>query len=93
MIFISKHKDKYIKPWFFSSSEPERIKVPYVIATILMYLLICAIYREIQFQEVLAWGFMRTGKEILKPNYIPVITVLIGSFGGIIALYNWGKKK
>lgn len=102
--FLSKLNYKYIKPWFFSTEDPDRIKAPYVISFVFLSLTVCAIIIHIsikiwQFHEIA--GLWKTaGSEALPQieniskidmSLIPLITILIGSAGMFIGLYNWGK--
>jgi hypothetical protein len=98
--------DKYIKPWFFSGDDPDRIKAPYVISFIFLSLTAWAIvvYLSLkmwQFHEILSL-WKKSGVEALPQiesiaridiALVPLITVLIGTAGMFIGLYNWGKKK
>ncbi|HOP30705.1 MAG TPA: hypothetical protein PKZ64_14130 [Spirochaetota bacterium] len=104
--FLNGFNYKYIKPWFFSSDDPGRIKAPYVISFVFLGLTVWAIVIHItikmwQFHEIIQlWN--RDGIESLPyietlakidMSLIPLISVLIGTAGLFIGLYNWGKKK
>ena len=102
--FLSGLNHKYIKPWFFSSEDPGRIKSPYVISFIFLSMTALAIGTHIwmkmwQFREIIQlWN--SNGVEALPQiealakvdmSLLPLITVLIGAAGLFIGLYNWGK--
>lgn len=104
--FISRFIEKYIKPWFFSGDDPDRIKAPYVISFIFLSLTAWAIVEYLimkmwQFREILKlWeksgvAALTQIEAIAKIDFalVPLITVLIGTAGMFIGLYNWGKKK
>ena len=97
---------KYIKPWFFSGDDPERIKAPYVISLVFLLLTVWAIIMQLimktwQFREIcILWA--KSGSEAIPEieslskidmSLVPLITVLIGTSGMFIGLYNWGKKE
>lgn len=103
--FIRGINYKYIKPWFFSSDDPDRIKAPYVISFVFLLLTVFAIIIHIiikiwQFHEIT--GLWKSeGADALPKietiskidmSLIPLISILIGTAGMFIGLYNWGKK-
>lgn len=103
--FLYGINSKYIKPWFFSSEDPGRIKAPYVISFIFITLTVFSIIIQItikiwQFREIKdLWE--KEGVNALQQidtisridmSLIPLISILIGTAGMFIGLYNWGKK-
>jgi hypothetical protein len=102
--FISSFNLKYIKPWFFSNNDPDRIKAPYVISFVFLSLTISAIIIHL---TIKIWQFYEITKlwrgagvdslpqiETLAKvdmSLIPLISILIGTAGMFIGLYNWGK--
>jgi hypothetical protein len=96
---------KYVKPWFFSSDDPEKIKAPYVISFVFLLLTVWAIIIQLsmkswQFYEIFKM-WRKSGGDALpqieslarvEMSLVPLITVLIGTSGMFIGLYNWGKK-
>jgi hypothetical protein len=104
--FISGIIYKYIKPWFFSGDDPDRIKAPYVISFVFLSLTVWAIVEYLimkmwQFREMFRlWeksgvNALPQIEAIARIDFalVPLITVLIGTAGMFIGLYNWGKKK
>lgn len=103
--FLNYIAGKYIKPWFFSGEDPGRIKAPYVISFVFISLTVWAIAIHI---SIIMWQFMaiknlwnRFGMEALpqiealsklEVSLVPLISILIGTAGMFIGLYNWGKK-
>lgn len=96
---------KYVKPWFFSSDDPGKIKAPYVISFVFLLLTVWAIIIQLamkswQFHEIYKlWKY--SGAEAMpqiealskiEMSLVPLITVLIVTSGMFIGLYNWGKK-
>lgn len=104
-VFNSINK-KYIKPWFFSNDDPDRIKAPYVISFVFLSLTVWAIIIHIaikiwQFHKI-AVLWQRNGIDALPSiellakvdmSLLPLISILIGTAGMFIGLYNWGKKE
>lgn len=104
--FLKRITYKYLKPWFFSSDDPDRIKAPYVISFIFLFLTVISIIIHL---VIRTWQFgrivelWRDGKgenltEIadiarLDITLVPLIAVLVGSAGLFIGLYNWGKSR
>ncbi len=96
---------KYVKPWFFSSDDPGKIKAPYVISFVFLLLTIWAIIIQLtmkswQFYEICKL-WRKSGSDAIpqiealsrvEMSLVPLITVLIGTSGMFIGLYNWGKK-
>ena len=78
---------KYIKPFFFSSSDPDRIKVPYLISFIMISLTIIVVILQI----VIVMECYRKKIEV-QWDLVPLAGVLMASAGGFIAVYNQGKK-
>ena len=56
---IKRFIHKYIKPWFFSQYEPEKIKVPYVISFVFLGLTIFAICTHLTMK---IWQFRQIRK-------------------------------
>ena len=103
---MKKFIERYIKPWFFSSDDPTRIKAPYVISFTFLGLTIVSIVIHLsmkiwQFERIKdLWNIggikqLQNIKSVsqLQISLIPLITVLIGTAGLFIGLYNWGKNK
>ena len=104
--FLNGINCKYIKPWFFSSDDPGRIKAPYVISFVFITLTVFSIIIQI---IIKLWQFRvikdlwdREGVNALQQidtisridmSLIPLISILIGTAGMFIGLYNWGKKE
>ncbi len=96
---------KYVKPWFFSSDDPGKIKAPYVISFVFLLLTVWAIIIQLamkswQFYEIIKL-WRKSGTDAIpqieslakiEMSLVPLITVLIGTSGMFIGLYNWGKK-
>ena len=96
---------KYVKPWFFSSEDPGRIKAPYVISFVFLLLTVWAIIIQLtmkswQFYEIYKL-WKKSGSDAItqiealakiEMSLVPLITVLIGTSGMFIGLYNWGKS-
>ncbi len=106
MKYINQLIQKYVKPWFFSVNDPERIKVPYVISFLFILLMVTSIVAYLSFKlwqfDMIRKLWAKEGTEGLQAmtelskldiTLIPLITVLVSSAGLFIGLYNWGKKK
>ena len=78
---------KYIKPVFFSSEDPNRIKVPYVISFIMISLTITSVIIQLC---IIVECYHRNIEA--RWNLVPLISVLMASAGGFVALYNQGTK-
>jgi len=104
--FIGKFIRKYIKPWFFSKKDPDRIRAPYAISFVFLSLTVWSIVIHLtiklwQFRKIVeVWDQKGISSlpEIEKIaqidiTLVPLITVLIGTAGMFIGLYNWGKDK
>lgn len=87
---------KYLKPFFFSSSDEDRVKPAYIYAFILFVLLITCVVQLL----VMVWRIaepatnahhMNGDAAVVLGALGGVITLLGGMMGWIIKLYNDGK--
>lgn len=83
---------KYLKPFFFSSDSPAKLKVPYVFATLFSFMFFIAVIGELilQFYNLYLYNIENLNVNV---SFLPLISVLIAYIVGIISMYNWGKRK
>lgn len=104
--YLTKFNYKYIKPWFFSSDDPYRIKAPYVISTIFLFLtgvsiiihLVIKVWQFVQIVDIWCEDGLKALEAIeriakMEISLVPLITVLVGAAGIFIGLYNMGKTR
>lgn len=93
---VNEFMHKYVKPFFFSSSDDDRVKPAYIYAFILFALLIACVVQLL----VMVWRIAEpeTNKHHMNGDAAVVlgalggvITLLGGMMGWIIKLYNSGK--